>query len=111
MSWRWGRFTEKVLLLGYWGIGYGERITRPLVAWVVIALGGAFTLGTEAFPEFAAETAADRFEYLILAPLAVLRVTTATPTGESWVIPAMRLVGLLCIGTALLAARRIGRAE
>lgn len=112
LPWRWGSTREKVLLVAYWAVGYGERIGRPLAVFAVFALAVAVVqsgLGPSVNPGDIVE----EWWTLLQQPLSLLRVSSGPPAGttEPFVYPVTRVVGIICITFAVLATRRLSRAE
>jgi len=107
---RWGEWamaaTEHTLLWLYWAVsGYGLRAWRALAALVVVVLGAAVVFRYAGFPGDT-HTYAASLRFSVQSAMSLLRGTdeALTPTGE-WVALALRLLGPLLAGLALLALR------
>ena len=99
--------TEHALLWLYWAVsGYGLRAWRALTALVVMLVGAALLLRYAGFPPQAAHTFAASLRFAVQSAMSLLRGTDAdlTPIGE-WTSLALRLLGPLLFGLALLALR------
>lgn len=106
----WGEWitaaTEHALLWLYWAVsGYGLRAWRSLVALLVMLTGAAVVFRYAGFPGDA-HTYAASLRFAVQSAMSLLRGTDEplTPTGE-WVALALRLLGPLLFGLALLALR------
>jgi hypothetical protein len=110
----WGR--ERFWLSAFALIGYGERIMLPLLVWlggvVLAGLGYAAVVGVPsgvASPQFV-----ELLGRLALGPLAILRVELRPPNVPGpwdtviWV--AAQVLGAVCLGSALVAIRKVTRA-
>lgn len=107
-SWgQWiGSASESVLLWLYWAVsGYGLRAWRALTALLTVLLGASVIFRYAGFPGDT-HTYAASLRFAIQAAMSLVRGTdeTLTPTGE-WVALALRLLGPLLFGLALLALR------
>lgn len=108
------RGREHALLAFYGPLGYGERIGRPLGALgLLAALGAVWISGSENFRGIA-----HTFISLLGAPLSFfgftdLRKALPTASGpiDGIVLLAVQVLGLLFLVLALVAARRVLRAE
>lgn len=98
--------TEYVLLWLYWAVsGYGLRAWRALTALAVVLLGAAVVFRYAGFPGDG-HTYAASLRFAVQSAMSLLRGTDEplTPTGE-WTALALRLLGPLLFGLALLALR------
>lgn len=98
--------TEYVLLWLYWGVsGYGLRAWRALTALVVVLLGASVIFRYAGFPGDT-HTYAASLRFSVQSAMSLVRGTdeALTPTGE-WAALALRLLGPLLFGLALLALR------
>ena len=108
---RWGR--ERLLLSAYSVVGYGERVSYPLLLLAFLCV-----LTTLAFVDPLSEAGIGKFLttflQLLVSPLAFFRFTDI-PTAEGPLEVVLGLVvrigGLLLIFFALSAARRVAKAE
>lgn len=98
--------TEYLILWLYWFVsGYGLRAWRALTALVVVLAGASVIFRYAGFPD-AGHTYAASVRFAIQSAMSLVRGTDEplTPTGE-WVALALRLLGPLLFGLALLALR------
>lgn len=107
---RWAEWTtataEHALLWLYWAVsGYGLRAWRALAALVVVLLAASVIFRYAGFPGDT-HTYAASLRFSVQSAMSLLRGTDEplTPTGE-WVALALRLLGPLLFGLALLAVR------
>jgi hypothetical protein len=111
----WGR--EKFWLSVFSLIGYGERITLPLVWWlVVVTLASLAHAAVVPIPSgIASSQFAELFGRLALGPLGFLRVEVLRPPnapgpGDTLIWIGALILGTIFLGFALLAIRKITRA-
>jgi hypothetical protein len=107
---RWGEWvtaaTEHSLLWLYWAVsGYGLRAWRALVPLLAVVLGGAVLLRYTGYPGGGA-TYGGALRLAVQAAMSLVRGVDEplTPAGE-WTALALRLLGPLLLGLALLAMR------
>jgi hypothetical protein len=107
---RWGEWTtaatEHSLLWLYWAVsGYGLRAWRALVGLLAVVLGGAVLLRYTGYPGGGA-TYGGALRLAVQAAMSLVRGVDEplTPAGE-WTTLALRLLGPLLFGLALLAMR------
>ena len=105
LAWRRDHILEAALLLMFKVVGYGQRVLQPLLVWI----GAAGLLAMLPALEHR-DMWLDRFGSMLLAPLAILRLT-ADPSPHTWEIVVAKLVGIVCIGFAILATRRLTRID
>jgi hypothetical protein len=112
IPWRWKRPREALMLALYSLIGYGERIFRPLVIFGAVSGLIAWFLDDLRLPGFVGS-----WVRLLLAPLSLFRVqeealhVSVEGLGASVLIALDKVVGVLLMGIALLAARKVVRAS
>jgi hypothetical protein len=115
-SLRFGR--EWAMLAAYQCLGFGERILRPLLLYAVLT--GAVAVVFTADPGHGGLANANFLSIwvsVLASPLAFLRLpsvgTALHPHGpaQQGALFFMRLVGLLLLLLALIAARRLAKAE
>lgn len=110
------RGREKFWLSAFSLIGYGERILQPLLVWLVgILVAGLAYVGVVGVPfEVVSPQFLELLGRLALGPLAILRVELRPPNAPGpwdmviWV--AALILGTICLGSALVAIRKITRA-
>jgi hypothetical protein len=111
----WGR--ERFWLSVFSLIGYGERITLPLLIWLggVVLAGLAHSAVVPIPSGIASRQFAELVARLALGPLAFLRVDELRPPNASgpwdtviWI--AALILGTVCLGFALVAIRKVTRA-
>lgn len=98
--------TEHTLLWLYWLVsGYGLRAWRALVALIVVLLGASVIFRYAGFPGDT-HTYVASLRFAVQSAMSLVRGTDEplTPTGE-WIALALRLLGPLLFGLALLALR------
>jgi hypothetical protein len=108
---------EKFWLSAFSLIGYGERILLPLLVWLVgIVLAGLAYAGVVGVPfGIVSPQFVELLGRLALGPLAILRVELRPPNAPGpwdtviWV--AALILGTICLGSVLVAIRKITRAE
>jgi hypothetical protein len=111
----WGR--ERFWLSAFSLIGYGERITLPLLWWLggVVAFGLAHATVVQIPSGIASRQFAALLLRLALGPLAILRVDELRPPNapgpwDTLIWIAALILGTICLGFALVAIRKVTRA-
>jgi hypothetical protein len=109
------RRDREFVLLALWSlVGFGERILRPLVLWLGVAIGlaawGHFTLANQAgwWSDWEA------FLRLAASPLGFLRLDlhgdgVAASSWDEFFFATAQVLGTLTLGSAIYACARIAR--
>jgi hypothetical protein len=106
---RWGR--ERLLLFAYSLVGYGERILLPIFWQLVVTSTFAFWV-FHAGRHHMALSLKSRWEQALQLPLTIFRVLeNGNLLHPTWAVALIRVTGIVLIGLALLAMRRVVKAE
>jgi hypothetical protein len=97
-------------------IGYGERIMLPLLIWLggVVLAGLAYAVVVGIPSGIASAQFAELLGRLWLGPLAILRVElrplNAPGPWDTFIWIAAQILGTICLGSSLVAIRKVTRA-